>query len=96
MVGTEGTKIFDFDNSRSLEKGLSGNELHRKLLLLTKKVLKLLLKNVKKILFGRIFLGALTAQTVTRLGSPLESNTNKSYLRSKNSKISFPVKIFIC
>ena len=30
-------KIFDFDNPRSLEKALSGKELHRKLLLLKKK-----------------------------------------------------------
>ena len=37
MVGAEGTEIFDFDNSRSLEKALSGKKLHRKLLLLTKK-----------------------------------------------------------
>ena len=37
MVGAERTKIFDFDNSRSLEKALSGTELHRKLLVLTKK-----------------------------------------------------------
>ena len=37
MVGAEGTKIFDFDNPRLLEKALSGTELHRKLLLLTKK-----------------------------------------------------------
>ena len=35
--GAEGTKIFDFDNPRSLEKALSGTELHQKLLLLTKK-----------------------------------------------------------
>ena len=35
----EGTKIFDFDNPRlvELEKALSGIELHRKLLPLTKK-----------------------------------------------------------
>ena len=37
MVGAEGTKIFDFDNPRLLEKALSGKELHQKLLLLTKK-----------------------------------------------------------
>ena len=37
MVGAEGTKIFDFDNPRSLEKTLLGKELHEKLLLLTKK-----------------------------------------------------------
>ena len=30
MVRAEGTKIFDFDNPRSLEKALSGTELHRK------------------------------------------------------------------
>ena len=36
-VGAEGMKIFDFDNSRLLEKVLSGKELHQKLLLLTKK-----------------------------------------------------------
>ena len=30
MVGAEGRKIFDFDNPRSLEKALSGKELHRK------------------------------------------------------------------
>ena len=35
MVGAEGTKFFGFDNPRSLEKVLSGTELHRKLLLLT-------------------------------------------------------------
>ena len=29
MVGADGTKIFDFDNPRSLEKALSGKELHR-------------------------------------------------------------------
>ena len=33
----KGKKFFDFDNPRSLEKALSGKELHRKLLLLTKK-----------------------------------------------------------
>ena len=46
MVGAEGTKIFDFDNPRLLEKALMGKELYQKLLLLTKstKVLKLLLK----------------------------------------------------
>ena len=37
LVGAEGTNILDFDNPRSLEKVLSGKELHRKLLLLTKK-----------------------------------------------------------
>ena len=37
MVGAEGTKIFDSDNPRCLEKALSGKELHQKLLLLTKK-----------------------------------------------------------
>ena len=37
MVEAEGTKIFDFANPRSLEKALSGEELHWKLLLLTKK-----------------------------------------------------------
>ena len=58
-MGTEGTKSFDFDNPRSLEKGLSGKELHRKLLLLT-----ILLKNVEEILFGRIFFGSHTGQTV--------------------------------
>ena len=59
MVGAEGTKNFYFDNPRSLEKALSGTELHRKLLRLTKvlKVLKLLLKNVEEIL-GRIFSGS--------------------------------------
>ena len=36
MVGAERTKIY-FDNSRSLEKALSGTELYRKLLVLTKK-----------------------------------------------------------
>ena len=35
--GDEGSKIFNFDNPRLLEKALSGKELHRKLLLLTKK-----------------------------------------------------------
>ena len=33
---TVNSKIFDFDNPRSLEKAISGKELHRKLLLLTK------------------------------------------------------------
>ena len=33
----EETKMFDFDNPRLLEKALPGTELHRKLLLLTKK-----------------------------------------------------------
>ena len=37
MVGAKETKIFDFDNPRLLEKTLSGKELHRKLLLLTRK-----------------------------------------------------------
>ena len=37
MMGAEGTKMFYFDNPRSLEKALSGTELHRKSLLLTKK-----------------------------------------------------------
>ena len=32
-----GEKFSDFDNPRSLEKALSGKELHRKLLLPTKK-----------------------------------------------------------
>ena len=40
MVGAEGTKIFYFDNPRSLEKELLRTELHRKLLLLTKKYKK--------------------------------------------------------
>ena len=40
MLGAEGMKIFDFDNPRSLEKALSGTELHQKLLLLTKKYYK--------------------------------------------------------
>ena len=29
MLGTEGMKIFDFDNIRSLEMGLSGKELRQ-------------------------------------------------------------------
>ena len=29
MAGAEGTKIFDFDNPRSLEKALLGKELHQ-------------------------------------------------------------------
>ena len=37
QYGAEGTKIFDFDNPKLLEKALSGKELHRKLLVLTKK-----------------------------------------------------------
>ena len=37
MVGAEGTKFFDFDNPRLLEKAFSGTELHQKLLLLTEK-----------------------------------------------------------
>ena len=40
MVGPKGTKLIDkvdSDNPRSLEKALSGTELHQKLLLLTKK-----------------------------------------------------------
>ena len=37
MVGAKGTKMFDFDNPRLLEKALSVTELHQKLLLLTKK-----------------------------------------------------------
>ena len=37
MAGAEWTKNFDFDNPRSLEKTLSGKELHRKLLLIIKK-----------------------------------------------------------
>ena len=48
MVGPEGTeifdldnttsiKVFDLDNARSMEKALSGKELHQELLLLTRK-----------------------------------------------------------
>ena len=37
MVGAEGTKNFHFDTPISLEKAHLGKELHRKLLLLTKK-----------------------------------------------------------
>ena len=33
MVGTEGIKIFDFDNHRLLQKALLGTELHQKLCL---------------------------------------------------------------
>ena len=40
MVRAEGTRIFDFDNPRLLEKALLGKELHWKLLLLTKKYWK--------------------------------------------------------
>ena len=40
MVGTEGTKIFDFDDPGLLEKALLGKELHQKLVLLTRKYLK--------------------------------------------------------
>ena len=40
MMGAEGTKIFDFDNPRSLEKALSGKELYRKLLLKSTKSTK--------------------------------------------------------
>ena len=36
LAGAERMKMFDFDNSRSLEKALSGKELNQKLLLLTK------------------------------------------------------------
>ena len=36
MVVAEGTKIFNFDNSRALEKALSGKELHQKLFYLLK------------------------------------------------------------
>ena len=75
-MGAEGTEIFDFDNPRSLEKALSGKELHRKLLLL--------LRNVEEILFGQIFLGPQyrTNGIKTRLGLPviwyvyLYSNSN--------------------
>ena len=67
MVGAEGTKICDFDNPRSVEKTLPGitskiTSTYKKIL----KVLKLLLKNVEEILFGRIFLGAHTGQTVSK------------------------------
>ena len=70
MVGNEGTKIFDFDNPTSLEKALSGKELHWKLLLLTKstKSTKTTSQNVEEILFGQIFLGN---GIKTRLGSPV-------------------------
>ena len=40
MVGAEGMKFFDFDNPRSLEKALSGKELHQESLLLTEKYYK--------------------------------------------------------
>ena len=37
VVRSHDYQLIDFDNPRSLEKKLSGIELHRKLLLLTKK-----------------------------------------------------------
>ena len=54
MLGAEEIKIFDFDKPRSLQKALSGKELHRKLLHLLKKSTKVLklLKNVEEIVFG--------------------------------------------
>ena len=88
MVGAEGMKIFDFDNTRLLEKALSGTELHRKLLPLLK-ALKLLLQNVEEILFEQIFLGAHTGQTVSKnlhlnmpdcLNSFMPSGSKRSYI----------------
>ena len=58
MVGAEGMKISDFDNPRLLEETLSGKDLHRKLLLFTKKILKvqkLFLKNVENTLCYALF-----------------------------------------
>ena len=68
MIGAERTKMFDFDNSRLLEKALKGKRLYRKLLLLTKllkstKSTKTTSQNVEEISFGRIFVGAHTVQT---------------------------------
>ena len=75
MVGAEGTKIFDFDNPRSLEKALSGKKLHRKLLLLTKKHYKywnyfsrMLKKYYLADFFGRPYH---TNGIKTRRGSPV-------------------------
>ena len=65
MVGAEGTKIFDFDNPRSLERHFRETN-YIKLFIYYIYLLKLLLKNVEEILFGRIFLGAHTTQTVSK------------------------------
>ena len=64
ITGAEGRKIFDFGNPRSLEKALPGKELHRIIYYIY--LLKLLLQNVEEILFGQIFLGAHTAQMVSK------------------------------
>ena len=37
MVGAEGTKMFDFDNPRLLQKALPGTELHRNYFYLLKR-----------------------------------------------------------
>ena len=74
MVGAEGTKLFDFDNPRVLEKALSGKELHQNYFYLLKSTKSTkttsqkcwFLKNVEEILFGRIFLGTQTVQTVSK------------------------------
>ena len=52
MVGAEGTKIFYFHNPRSLQKALSGKELHQKSLLLTEKYFS---KMLKKYYLGGFF-----------------------------------------
>ena len=55
MVRVEETKNFGFGNPRLLEKALSGTELHRKLLLLTKKYQKYFSKMLKTYYLGRFF-----------------------------------------
>ena len=64
LVRAEGTKNFDFDNPRSLEKALTEKKLHQKLILLLKSTKGT--KNLEEILFGWIFLGAHTTQTVSK------------------------------
>ena len=63
-VRVEGTKNFDFDNPRLLEKALPEKKLHQKLILLLKSTKGT--KNLEEILFGWIFLGAHTTQTVSK------------------------------
>ena len=64
LVRVEGTKNFDFDNPRLLEKALPEKKLHQKLILLLKSTKGT--KNLEEILFGWIFLGAHTTQTVSK------------------------------
>ena len=68
--GLRGQKILILTTLESLEKALLGTELYTLKITSTYqkvlKVLQLLLKNVEEILFGQIFLGTHTGQTVSK------------------------------